>query len=274
MYSGGNFILKKYISRNRCLKVEFFRSFFNWRFLAGIIGVLATFILGAYCQNSIFFNSLDAIEDGIYGMTGLVVLMICSYDYAGSFCEDMEHGYLIVECMRSDIKYFVKCRLTMIFLSSMSIMTLGMTGYAIYVRLRYGLWFSIDSTPYSILKGMGNWYISILENYPIYFFMLIGCLYGMLAGILSLLAALFSLFTPNKLLVGTIPFLAMYLLLDLSAVTSLWEGRLNVWIIFQPFVGAMKRDIYNFVYAVLYTMSMSWGLYLIIVQRIERIVHG
>lgn len=59
--------------------------------------------------------------------------------------------------------------------------------------------------------------------------------------LLALLAALFSLFTASKLLVLSVPFLAMYLLLDLSAAVNLWDGKLNVWAVYQPFLNPSGR---------------------------------
>ena len=125
------------------------------------------------------------------------------------------------------------------------------------------------------LAEKGTWYIGMLKKAPLLFWIIMGLIYSLLAGILALVSALLSLFWANKLLVMSIPFLTMYLLLDLSMFVDLWRGKLNVWYIFDPFNGAMKSDVGSFLYAVAFAAAAGWLLYRAIRWKIERrLFHG
>ena len=228
------------------------------------------FVFGVYTEKwEPGVTALSALDDGIYGMTGLLALMICACPYAGSLCEDMENRFLLAECIRGDLRSFLRARVLMIFFTAMSVMALGIMGCAVYMRLRWGSWWTEEDTAYQLLAEMGRWYTGMLKICPPVYFLTAGCLYGMLAGLLALLAALFSLFTANKLLVLSVPFLAMYLLLDLSAAVNLWDGKLNVWAVYQPFLNPAGQDMLNFGYAALFTGAAGYLLYRFILWRMR-----
>lgn len=257
------------------LWVDLKRAFQSFRFLGGVLGIWIALLLGSYVEKNFKqqSTSLEALEQGIYGITGLIILMISSFPYAGSFCEDIENRYLFSECIRGDYKSFTKSRVVIIFCSSVVTMACGILGYTVYVKIRYGLWWSPESMAYQSLCKMGSWYVGMLRKTPILYFGAMGCLYGMLAGILSLLAALLSLYFANKLLIMSVPFLFMYLILNLSMLSDLWDGKLNIWYIYQPFYGCIDTDVKAYLYAVSFTAVTVYFLYRMILMRVNRRIH-
>ena len=263
------------MKRKGYVKAEFYRFFGSKYLYCGKLGVWAAFVFGVYIdERRMDVTALEAIDNGFYGMTGLLCLMICALPYAGSICEDMENRYFMAECLRGDVRDFARARAGMIFLSAMFVMIVGTVCYAVYIKMRYAGWWNESSTSYLLLAEMGTWYTGMLKRVPVLYFCTAGCLYGLLAGLLALLAALFSLFISNKLLTASIPFLFMYLLLDLSMISDLGEGKLNVWNIFQPFINLMGKDVYNFLYALLFSAAVGYLLYRMILWRMKwRLTH-
>ena len=258
------------------IAAEFYRVFGDKYWYACVLMLWGLFVLGAcvvYKRQNL--TALEALDNSLYGMTGLLCLMTCSFSYAGSFSEDIENRYLIAECTRGNMKAFIRARVLLIFLSALSTMFTGIICYAIFTALRNGGWYEQNSSAYLLLKEMGDWYTGILVKFPIVYFAIAGCLYGLLAGLLALLSALFSLFIPNKLLIASVPFLSMYLLLNLSVVSDLWNGWLNVWNVFQPFYNVTGKDTGNFLYAVLFSVIAGYLLYCFILWRTQwRMIHG
>lgn len=264
------------MNKRAYITAEFYRVFGNRYWYTCVLTVWGLFVLSTYIgddrQN---LTALESLDNSLYGMTGLLCLMICSFSYAGSLSEDIENRYLIAECMRGNVRNFTRARALLIFLSALLTMITGTVCYALFVAWRSGGWYSQNSSSYLLLKEMGGWYTGILEKYPIIYFVIAGCLYGLLAGLLALLSALFSLFVSNKLLTASVPFLSMYLLLNLSVVSDLWNGWLNVWNVFQPFYNVTGSDTGDFLYAVLFSVIAGYLLYCCIFWRTKwRIIHG
>lgn len=257
------------------LLVDFKRIFQGIRFWGSVFGIWIALLVGGNVEKNFSQQptSLEALEQGIYGITGLIILMISSFPYAGSFCDDIENRYLFAECIRGDYKAFTRSRVIAIFCSSMASMACGILGYAVYIEIRYGLWWSQENTAYQILCKMGIWYVGMLRKTPILYFGAMGCLYGMLAGILALIATLFSLYYMNKLLIMSVPFLFMYLMLNLSMISDLWDGKLNIWYIYQPFYGCIETDVKAYLYAVIFTAVIAYVLYRLILTRVNRRIH-
>lgn len=252
------------------LRVDFERML-GLRFYLCIAGVFLIFMTSTYTNEQLLnVTALNAVDSGIYGMSGLLSMAVCAAAYSGSVCEDMENRYFYAECFYGKWTNFVRSRVLTVFLSSLSIMALGIFCYGFYMSIAGGGWFLKDDTVYQILQERQGWYFNLLNEAPPLFFLVTGLWYGMLSGLMSLLALLFSLYCANKMLIFSIPFMSMYLLLDLSFICDLWAGRLNVWLIFQPFFHDFSTDKEAILYGVCFTIVVGYVLYRMILRRIQR----
>ena len=220
-------------------------------------------------------TALNAVDNGLYGMSGLFSMVICAADYSGSLCEDIENRYFFAECFYGKWKNFARSRTLTVFLSSLFIMALGVLCYGFYVSVAGGGWFSADDAVYQILQERQGWYFCLLKKAPPLFFLATGLWYGMLSGLMSVLALLFSLYCANKMLILSVPFMGMYFLLNLSLICDLWNGKLNVWLIFQPFFHDFSTDKEAILYVICFTAVVGYILYRMILKRVERrLFHG
>ena len=125
------------------IAAEFYRVFGDKYWYACVLVVWGLFVLGACVgDNRQNLTALEALDNSLYGMTGLLCLMTCSFSYAGSFSVDIENRYLIAECTRGNMKAFIRARVLLIFLSALSTMFTGIICYAIFfiifrVKLTY-----------------------------------------------------------------------------------------------------------------------------------------
>jgi len=72
------------------------------------------------------------------------------------------------------------------------------------------------------------------------------------------------------MLILSVPFMGMYFLLNLSLICDLWNGKLNVWIIFQPFFHDFSTDEEAILYVICFTAVTGYMLYRMILKRVER----
>ncbi len=261
--------MKKYLSAD-------FERMLGLRFVLCVAGVFLVFMTSTYTNRDLVnITALNAVDNGLYGMSGLFSMVICAAAYSGSLCEDIENRYFFAECFYGKWKNFARSRTLTVFLSSLFIMAIGILCYGFYVSVAGGGWFSTDDTVYQILQERQGWYFCLLKKAPPLFFLTTGLWYGMLSGLMSVLALLFSLYCANKMLILSVPFMGMYFLLNLSLICDLWNGKLNVWLIFQPFFHDFSTDKEAILYVICFTAVVGYILYRMILKRVERrLFHG
>ena len=138
--------MKKYLSAD-------FERMLGLRFVLCVAGVFLVFMTSTYTNRDLVnITALNAVDNGLYGMSGLFSMVICAAAYSGSLCEDIENRYFFAECFYGKWKNFARSRTLTVFLSSLFIMALGVLCYGFYVSVAGGGWFSTDDTVYQILQ--------------------------------------------------------------------------------------------------------------------------
>ena len=111
--------MKKYLSAD-------FERMLGLRFVLCVAGVFLVFMTSTYTNRDLVnITALNAVDNGLYGMSGLFSMVICAAAYSGSLCEDIENRYFFAECFYGKWKNFARSRTLTVFLSSLFIMAIG-----------------------------------------------------------------------------------------------------------------------------------------------------
>ncbi|MCI9123071.1 MAG: hypothetical protein HFH35_03165 [Eubacterium sp.] len=140
-------------------------------------------------------------------MSGMRVSYIfCALPYAASFCEDLEYGYVRYQSIRGSLKRYVAAKVSVIYLVSVATLILGSLIFVCLCKIQ-GPWTG------PAMGGMGGTYEGLIERgHYVWYCVFYTLQLGLLAGILSVLSALFSLYITNKAMVFVLPVLIYQIL--------------------------------------------------------------
>lgn len=140
----------------------------------------------------------------------LLTYLFSAVPFATVFCEDIEQKYMNYEIIRGNFKTYVRSKCVVIYVSSFLTMVIGTLIFVLLCRTQIP-WVNWDMTDLSMEKA--GCYGTLLEkgHYVVYCLLYASHL-GMWSGLLSLMAALGSVYVSNKLLICVLPILCHLLL--------------------------------------------------------------
>ena len=235
----------------RYLTSEFRRSFLSYKFLIGITGVAFAQVLSIYKIAGINTSVYATYERAVYFIPYSLSFIFCTVPYAQSFCEDIEHGYIRQITLRKDLKFYVKARIGFICLSSIITMIFGTLLFISIAHIKVPWLSEVDHLDQDILAV-----ICLKTGHYILYFMLRAFFWGLLAGLLAVLSAYFSLFWLNKLFVISIPFIMLYALIYFMRTIFKNIPQMDIALIFNPSYNAWGNKTISFIWPIGLTVLM------------------
>lgn len=208
----------------------------------------------------------------MYGMPAMMIFVCAAIAFADSFCEDMEHKYVMQQVIRGNAGAYVLARMLTVFLAAMFSAAAGIFLFANILHFRLAWVEEAGMEQYNNLLGMGT-LKGFLENrrFELYF-ICYGLQYGFLAGILSLWASWLSLYISNRMLVLAAPMILYYFADYLLA--GLFPGVLNLGLIFSPSSNLLSDGLSAVVLVAAVTIAHFGLLWLLMSRRIRGKIYG
>lgn len=192
--------------RQRYFRGDLRRAFCTVRFPVGIAGVVFAMFYSLH-QMADITSVYTAYMNALYFLPFAVALLFCALPFAGSLAEDVKHRYIQLLVMRGSLWRYTLSKIVWIYVSAIAGMVLGVLLFVLLARMQ-APWELADELLYGDILTEVFW----KKGYHLLFFMAHSFFMGLLAGNLSLLAALVSLFWQEELMTIAVPFLAYYLL--------------------------------------------------------------
>ncbi len=210
-----------------------------------ILSVLLTVgVLLAAALEGIYWDAgvLYVFSLVMYGMPAMMILICGSVAFADSFCEDMEHKYLMQQLFRGNVGAYVSARMLSIFLAAMLTTALGIFVFVNILHLRLA-WVGTSGVEQyeSLLRAGGLRGLLEGRRFELYF-LCYGVQYGVLSGILSLWASYLSFYISNRMLVLAAPMILYYFADYLLA--GLFPGKVNLGLIFSASNNLFSNDLF------------------------------
>lgn len=203
----------------------------------------------------------------MYGMPAMMILVCGALAYADSFCQDIEHKYMMQQIIRGDTGAYVLARICSIFLAAMLTTALGIFLFANVLHIRLAWVEASGAEQYEgLLRGGGLRILLKSRRFELYF-LCCGLQYGLLSGILSLWAAYLSLYLPNRMLVLAAPMI-LYYFADYLLVGK-FPGMINLWLIFCASNNLLADDFLSVLLAVGITAVNLGLLWTLMVRKIR-----
>lgn len=223
----------------------------SYRWLAGIIGVALALFLSL--ENQLFKEGfgtgnvlLTYIDSTI--MTGsLIAYSFCAFPFAGIYPEEWEHKYIRYGVIRGNLKAYVLSKTVVIYLSSLAVMVMGTFLFLFLCRTQvpWADW-SIDQYGMELAGSYGH----VLEQGHVLLYCGLYALnMGLVAGALSGMAALCSVFISNTVLVLVFPVLAFRVLISIDI------GGYNIYA-FYAYIKIFAKDWVNLLFLAFLSVSV------------------
>ncbi len=251
------------------LKIDLFRAFFSIKFLLSVLGACCCMYIGALLEGGFNISVIYVFNAVVYGLPFLLTIIFSALPYSKSIFEDMEHNFLnLLICRGGSIKCYTISKCITIILSSIVTIILSIFCFLIICRLQLP-WIDYNDSTYEILTAIGGlrYFLSNKKFLLYYFFFALQ--FGILAAVLSLLSALFSLFVSDRMLCLTIPIISFYLI-SFCMDTIIDNGIADLYNIFIASINLWKEDLISYIYAVLIGVLSSIVIIFLINQRVKR----
>lgn len=190
----------------------------------------------------------------------LITYVFCAVPFAAVFSEDLEHKYMRYEAIRGSLKSYVISKCVVIYLSAVLTMLCGTLIFLLFCRAQIP-WVNWEST--DLLAERAGCYGSFIENgHYLTYCMLYALHLGMLAGVLSLMAAFASMFIANRMLVLVLP-----VLLQMMLYSVINGYGVNV---FYAYNKLFENDWFNFFFRFGLSLALSAGMAVGIYKRLRQ----
>lgn len=151
-------------------------------------------------------------------ITPLLCMVVTSFVYVASYCEDVEGDFLKYHVVRTGIRKYTISKLCISFSASFLAMGLGTIGFLIYKSAALPL---VVENGTSILNFKPiNCFGFLLPNRVVWFMGIQVCLHGLYCASMGVLALALSTFVKNSYGVYVLPFLLNYCLFYLFSEIS------------------------------------------------------
>lgn len=177
----------------------------------------------------------------------LITYVFCAVPFATVFSEDLEHKYMRYEAIRGNFKSYVISKCVVIYVSAVLTMLCGSLIFLLFCRAQIP-WVNWEST--DLLPERVGCYGSFIENGHYFIYCMLYALHlGMLAGVLSLMAAFGSMFIANRMLVLVLP-----VLLQMMLYSVIHGYGINVFYVYNKL---FENDWFNFFFRFGLSLALS-----------------
>ena len=248
-------------------KTDLKRSVCSMKLVISIALTMGVLLLSTLEGIALDTNVLYVFSIVMYGMPAMMILVCGAIAFADSFCEDIEHKYVMQQVIRGDIEGYVSARIFSIFSVTMLSVTLGIFLFANIMHYKLA-WVDVSGLQYDhIIHAGGLRFFLIHKWYSLYYFCY-GIQYSVLAGILSLWAAYLSMFISNRMLVLSAP-MVQYYFVD-YILTTASSGRLNLAAVFSASNNIFRNDSLSLLLVVVIAAINVILLRKLLIRRLRR----
>jgi hypothetical protein len=229
----------------------------SYEIYAAILGVAVSLYFSlenrGLVNGNVLYTYVYATE-----MSGMMIAYVfCAFPYAASMCEDLEYKYIRYQTARGSLKRYVASKVSVIYLTSVAVMVLGSMVFVFLCRTQ-GPWVNPEADDVGVyLAGVYGGLIE--EGHYAWYCMFYALQLGLLAGMLSVLAAFFSLYITNKVTVFALPVLIYQILLESSG-----SGKFTVYA-FCAYNKYFARDwqclLSLFLVSMGFVTILAWGIF-------------
>ena len=223
------------------LKADLKRLFCSARPILAVLLTVGALLLAALEGIDWDAGVLYVFSLVMYGMPSMMILVCAAAAFADSFCEDMEHKYLMQQLLRGSAGSYLSARMLSIFLAALFTTAMGILLFVniLHLHLPWVGESGVEQYENLLLSGRLKGLLES-QSFELYF-LCYGMQYGVLSGILSLWAAYLSLFISNRMLVLASPMILYYFTDYLLA--EIFSGKVNLGLIFSPSGSLFSEDL-------------------------------
>lgn len=253
------------------IKVDMYRCFCSWKFLAAIIGVILVSIIAIYSEDS-DINSTIQIFCFVEGsMSSLLIMIFAAVPYADCFCDDYENKNNFLQIIRGNLKKYFFSKTLIIVISAIFTTIIGLIIFAIILR-SFTPWFTNNGIDGGIAKmsAIGKYIVS--GNYLTFIF-LYSLQLSIYLAVLSLIASFISLFISNRLLVLSTPIVASRILSYYSGIIF-GKNAFTIGQLCNAEKGLWGNNIKSYVYPILIAIIMIVFVQALIYLKLKRRVES
>lgn len=180
-------------------------------------------------------------------MPFLLTLIFTTFAFGHCFCEDIEHSYIRFQVIRGNLQLYVISKVIVISLSAVFTMMMGMLLFVLVLRMNFP-WIDLAEGTFETLAEYGSFRLFLKNGNYIVYFLFCGIQYGLLAAVLAVTAALFSLLYHDVLFVLSVPLIVRYLIQYYSDLLPGYD-QLNPNAIYDISYNVWDHDWLSFAYA-------------------------
>ncbi len=231
------------------LKADMYRLLTSPNLWLSILGIQILLCVIPYSGFQYEVSVFYIVNAAFYGLPSILCYIFCAVPFACSFCEDFEFRYHYLMISRGGFREYVFSKIVTVLISSCLVM-LGSTVLYAGMLSRFLPWITTsaggDLTNVDFIKF--GYLLQEGKHFTFYF--LCGLEMGLLNGILSLLAAFFSICLPNKLLTLSIPVMGAYFIYTFGLMIGNDNPMMNLYCIFGFNYKVFSNDVLSFLYSV------------------------
>lgn len=258
--------MNRLVGKTYGIRGEFARAFFSWKIPLAILCILLAALANTMLEPTFTWEGYsgtvyDHFDVFFTSLPIRISLIICVVPYGISLCSDLEYRYIYPVLVRQSVQRFLFNRFVMVFLTAWFVMVSALMLYVVVLH-HWMPWCDLSDTNYiNMVAESGGFFDSLMRKSPLLFFVVYAADFGILPGILAVLSACISIRIPNRLLTLTLPFMAVYLLLDLSITGRGWVQSLNIWAYYDVLGSSIYHDLQMTVYGLVAAPCMFGVLY-------------
>lgn len=235
------------------LRSDLYRLLTSVNLWLGIAGVFLLFYLIGRTEFKYTVSVFFVVNSVFYSLASVFCYILCAFPFACSFCEDFEFRYQYLMVNRGGIYPYVISKIITMMIASCLIMTAGVVIFAVTLSFFIPWLLTGNGGDLTNIEFVKFGYL--LENgHHILFYFLYGLENGLQNAILSLLAALFSIRVPNRLLTLSIPVMGAYIIYEAGLTFGKNDPMFNFCTVFTFSYKLFSNDFLSFFYSVLFSV--------------------
>jgi hypothetical protein len=211
--------MKRYGNFTAMLRMDFYRAFGSYRFLAAILLTCALYLVSSGNEIKMLANGRNEVSvvyffDAVNNYNTLmdILLVICVLPYSMSFCADWKNRYIRAIAIRTTSRTYSWSRVITCFISSFAAVIAGIMLYVCLMALFFPLYHanSYDPDSGAILGQL------LAADQPLLYLLGYGVIRGASSAFWAVFGIVCSSYIPNVFLALSAPLIGFKLLVDLQ----------------------------------------------------------
>lgn len=231
----------------KILRNDLHRTFFAWRFVISVAGVIAS-VIATRMQMAYIYDVLYTFQGIHVRSMILMTFVFCAYPSVGMLLDEIRNRYWIQMVLRSGIRRYAVSKIIVCILSAQITMFAGKGIYILLLWLKYPL-IDYEGSAYQNMVTNGN-YAMLLGKHPLMFFFCAILVTALLAAILSLCSMLCILCVKiNCITALSVPIVLFYFINTYLIRIMKLADQFNIASIFSIFYNVLDNDAKSVLYA-------------------------